>query len=330
MGHRATEILVGESWESGSEPERVAMTEVTGAIVVGADGSPPAVRAVRWAAVEAARRNLPLHLMFAFDATFGVYGSGFPPPQSLFDDMERYAQGRLAEAAGVAREVNAGLMVTTSWSPQPPIPALLDAGATARMIVLGSTGVGGFAGMLAGSTTVAVAAHAKCPVVVVRARPDGSAPVEGPVVVGVDGSRVSESAVAAAFDEAAWRGVPLVAVHSWSDADYVSALPVEDVLKESVLTEHESAQEEQRRVLAESLAGWQEKYPEVRVDRVVVKDRPRHHLLDRASRAQLVVVGSRGRGGFLGMLLGSVGQALIRHAQCPVMIVRPGSRDTTS
>ena len=299
------------------------MNDTTGAIVVGADGSIPAVRAVRWAAVEAAQRNLSLHLMFAFDATFGIYGGGLPLPQSLFDEIERYAQGRLAEAAGVAHEVNAGLMITTSWSQQPPIPVLLEAGKTARMIVLGSTGVGGFVGMLAGATTVAVAGHAKCPVVVVRARPDESVPSEGPVVVGVDGSRASERAVAAAFDEAAWRDVPLVAVHSWSDADYVSALQMEDVLKQHVLIEQESAHEEQRRVLAESLAGWREKYPDVRVDRVVVKDRPRRHLLDWTTKAQLVVVGSRGRGGFLGLRLGSVGQALIHHAQCPVMIVRP-------
>ncbi|GLY70461.1 universal stress protein [Amycolatopsis taiwanensis] len=303
------------------------MTDATGAIVVGVDGSALALRAVRWAAAEAAPRALPLHLMFGFDATFAFHGADPTPLQRLFDRLGSYAQDQLSEAERIAHEVGPDLVVTTSQPQQRPIPALLEASKTARMIALGSSGVGGFAGMLAGSTTMAVAGRAHCPVVVVRGRADESVPAEGPVVVGVDGSRASEGAVAVAFDEAAWRGVPLVAVHSWSDADYVSTLPFEDVLMEYVPMEQESAQEEQRGLLSESLAGWQEKYPDVRVDRVVTKDRPRHHLLDWSGRAQLVIVGSRGRGGFLGLLLGSVGQALIHHAQCPVMIVHSESTE---
>ena len=280
------------------------------AIVVGVDGSEQAMRAVRWAAAEAASRNLPLRLVNGIEP-IGYYGGGMPISQQTVDQLEEYAQSWLAEAAGA---VGPDVVTTTKRVQAPPIPALLEEASSADMIVLGASGRGGFTGMLAGATAVAVSSHAPCPVVVVRGRGDGG----GPVVVGVDGSPTSERALAAAFDEAAWRNVPLVAVHAWSDADYVTALPLE-----YALTEQEPPEDEQGRVLAESLAGWGERYPDVRVERVVVRDRPRHQLLDRAAKAQLVVVGSRGRGGFRGMLLGSTSQALIHHADCPVMVVRP-------
>jgi nucleotide-binding universal stress UspA family protein len=294
------------------------MNDATGAIVVGIDGSAEAARAVRWAAAEAAPRNLRLHLVYGFDPLFGYYAGGLPVPQSAFDELESFAERRLSEATGVAHQVAASLTVTTARPHEPPIPVLLGLSKKAQLIVLGSAGWGGFTGMLAGSTAVAVAAHAECPVAVVRTRADGSPATHGPVVIGVDGSRTSERALGVAFDEATWRGVPLVAVHSWSDADYLSTLP-----EEYALIEQEPADEEQRRVLAEGLAGWQDKYPDVQVERVVVKDRPRRQLLEWAARSQLVVVGSRGRGGFTGMLLGSTSQALIHHAGCPVLIVRP-------
>ena len=294
------------------------MSEATGAIVVGVDGSDAALRAVRWAAAEAVPRKLRLYLVCATAPTFGYYGPGLPVPQSLFDDLEAAQRTWLSAAAKAAHEVSESLAVSTARVSLPPIPALLDIAATARMIVLGASGRGGFTGMLAGSTAVAVAAHARCPVVVVRTRLDGSVPIRGPVVVGVDGSPTSERALGAAFDEASWRGAPLVPVHAWSDVDYATELT-----GQHGMIGDEPHAREQRRVLAESLAGWREKYPDVRVDEVVVRDRPRQRLLDHSASAQLVVVGSRGRGGFTGMLLGSTSQALVYHAQCPVMIVRP-------
>lgn len=294
------------------------MPETANAIVAGVDGSESAIRAVRWAAAEAAARKLRLHLVTGFDPMLGFYGGGLPMPQGLFDDLEKLAARQLTEAAEAAREVNGELVVTTAKRAGAPIPLLIELSRTARMIVLGSSGRGGFTGMLAGSTAVEVVAHAECPVVVVRTRDDEAVPADGPVVVGMDGSRTSERALAAAFDEASWRKAPLVAVHAWSDADYIGIVP-----PEFALLEVEPAREEQERVLAESLAGWQDKYPDVMVERVVVKDRPRHQLLHWAEQAQLIVVGSRGRGGFRGLLLGSTSQALIHHAKCPVMVVRP-------
>jgi nucleotide-binding universal stress UspA family protein len=135
---------------------------------------------------------------------------------------------------------------------------------------------------------------------------------ERPVLVGIDGSRASELATAIAFDEASWRGVDLVALHVWSDAD----MSMDYGIEESALTRAAD------KTLAERLAGWQERYPDVRVHRIVELDRPVHHLLDHADRAQLVVVGSHGRGGFAGMLLGSVSTAVTQAARVPVVVAR--------
>lgn len=287
------------------------MSDSTGAIVVGIDGSEQSVRAVRWAAAEAAQRNVPLHLVSGVDPTFGYYGAALPIPQDAYDAMDRLADQQLADAVAAAHEVSPDLALTTQRFGTAPVPMFLDLSKKARMIVLGASGRGGFEGMLTGSTAVAVVAHSECPVVVVRGKPEPS----GPVVVGIDGSPTSISALGSAFDEAAWRQAPLVAVHAWSDLEYGSALPGMDT--------DEPTDQEQARVLSESLAGWQEKYPDVRIERVVVRDRPRHQLLEWSGKAQLVVVGSRGRGGFRGLLLGSTSQALMQYAECPVLIVRP-------
>ncbi|NKQ51786.1 universal stress protein [Amycolatopsis sp. K13G38] len=294
------------------------MSETTDAIVVGVDGSGTAAEAVRWAAAMAGSRNLRLHLLFGLNPALSTYGGGLPTLGTLIDELDKYAQDELAAAVRIAREVDPSLTVSTSRPNIAPVQALLEVSKTARTIVLGSLGRGGFRGMMAGSTAVAVAAHAQCPVIVVRPRRDAPVPAESPVVAGVDGSELSERALGLAFEEASWRNVPLVAVHSWSDAEYVTALPMS-----FALLQQEPAAQEQSRVLAESLAGWQDKYPDVRVERVVARDRPRHQLLEWSAKAQLVVVGSRGRGGFTGLLLGSTSQALIHHAECPVMIVRP-------
>lgn len=280
--------------------------------MVGVDGSPAALDAVRWAAAEAVPRKLLLRLVHAADVVAGRFDGSLPPPQSFFDELQRAGQELLAEAADVAGEAGART-VSTEMPFEPAAPLLLELSRDARMIVLGSSGRGGFTGMLAGSTAVAVSAHASCPVAVVRGRAEPG----GPVVAGVDGSPTSERALAVAFDEAAWREVPLVAVHAWSDAGFGVPLPTPDF-------DWAEVEREQRLMLSERLAGWCERYPEVRVERVVVRDRPRDELLARSRAAQLVVVGSRGRGGFRGLVLGSTSQALIHHADCPVLVVRPG------
>ncbi|WP_308284467.1 universal stress protein [Pseudonocardia oceani] len=164
--------------------------------------------------------------------------------------------------------------------------------------------------------SVALAMHAACPVVVARG-PRSSGTASLPVVVGVDGSSTSESAVGFAYESAASRRVGLVAVHVWSDT-------VADA-EVAVLLDREAIEDGEHRQLVEGLAGWAEKFPDVAVERVVIRDLPAHALLERAARAQLVVVGSRGRGEFAGLVLGSVSNALLHRAPCPVAVVRPAA-----
>ncbi|WP_197319077.1 universal stress protein [Saccharomonospora sp. NB11] len=287
-------------------------------IVVGVDDTEAAMRAVRWAAITAVKHRAPLRLVHASGFT-DPYLIGFtvPPPEMFREDLQERQRQALRTAEDIASRLDVPSVEATFVS-DAAIPYLLHASHQARMVVVGSSGRTGLAGLMVGSTTLALVSHAHSPVVSVRRDyPDAVADDRRPVVVGVDGSPLSERAVTHAFAEASRRGVALVAVHTWSDT---STAMLEE---RRLLTDWEPIHEYETRVLAERLAGWQEEYPDVHVERHVVKDRPRHELIERSREAQLVVVGSRGRGGFRGMLLGSTSQALIHHAACPVMIVRP-------
>jgi nucleotide-binding universal stress UspA family protein len=179
------------------------------------------------------------------------------------------------------------------------------------MVVVGCRGRTGQHRRLIGSVTTGLIHHAHCPVTVVHDEVRSSLqPAQLPVLVGIDGSRASELATAIAFDEASWRGVDLVALHVWSDADM-------SIVSGMELGALQSAAE---KTLAESLAGWQERYPEVTVHRLVEFEQPTRHLVERSERAQLVIVGSHGRGGFAGMLLGSVSTAVAQAARVPVIV----------
>ena len=230
---------------------------------------------------------------------------------------ERIGSKKVRRAVALAKQTAPGLPVETELVLGTAAPVLRKLSEQACLIVVGSRGLGGFTGLIAGSVAVALAAHAHCPVVVVRGKePDPDAPI----VVGVDGSEASEAAVALAFDEAAVRRCGLVAVHSWSDIAFPyipePGWPVPIDWGPVIARENE--------LLSERLAGWQEKYPDVAVEQIVAQDRPARALLDAARDrdARLIVVGSRGRGGFTGLALGSVSQAMIHHATCPVLIAR--------
>lgn len=289
-------------------------------VVVGVDGSASALHAVRWAAQEAARRRVALRLVHAC-VLIPPYGY-----RNLVDRLPEYTdivfdQGRqwLAEAEEVARDAAPGVEVETDVRDGVVAGVLVEESAAAGLMVVGSRGLGGFHELLVGSIAVALAAHAHCPVVVVRSSTvDTPPPSAGPVVVGVDGSPLSESAVEFAFEVAATRAVPLVAVHAWLDINMAGAwLPMPSIM------DWQAVETDAERVLAERLAGWQEKYPTVEVRRMVVKDRPAQALLRVAEHAQLIVVGSRGRGALAGLGLGSVSQTVIHHAPCPVAVIRP-------
>ncbi len=207
-----------------------------------------------------------------------------------------------------------------------PANALLSATEGADRMVLGSRGLGTFAELLLGSVSLEITSRAPCPVVVIRQRPPADV-VDGPdggevgrVVVGVDGSPASEQALAIAFDESSVRGVGLTAVLAWSQPSY--AMPVHGgTLPESMLVE--AFDGEDMRWLSEALAGWREKFPDVELRQVVRHGSPAEVLSAMSAGAELLVVGSRGRGGFQTLLLGSVSHAALHHAQCPVMVVRP-------
>lgn len=297
------------------------MTDATAAVaapspvVVGVDGSPSSTQAVRWAALEAARRGTPLMLVHVWTpvpvsvphaATLGPYE----------DRLIEQGHQWLAEASAVVKEAAPAVATSTRLTSGSVAGRLIGRSASASLVVVGSRGLGGFTGLVVGSIAVALATHGHCPVVVVRgADPQGTPRQDGPVVVGVDGSPTSHEAVHFAFQAASLRNVPLVAVHAWSD------LPITTVWE--LTTTWQSIQRQESARLGRWLAESQARHPGVHVEQVVVHDGPAHALLDRAKSAQLVVAGSRGRGGFRGLLLGSTSQALIQHAACPVAVVPP-------
>ncbi|OLL76913.1 Universal stress protein family [Pseudonocardia sp. Ae168_Ps1] len=280
-------------------------------VVVGIDGSASARDAVRWAAAEAVARRVRLRLV----AVYTPLPPGHRHDMGLGPAYRAQVVGTLQEALTGAAALVSGIDVDLESEIRAGYPAdvLTEESRGASLTVVGSRGLGGFSGLLVGSVAVAVAAHGGSPVLVVRGE---RAPDAGlPVVLGVDGSPAGEAAVGPAFEQASRRSVPLRAVHAWSDVVLDPAV--------AVLIDAAALEAEEREVLAERLAGWSEKYPDVDVQRIVVRDRPAHALIAESAGAGLVVVGSRGRGGLAGLLLGSVGQALLRHADCPVLVARP-------
>ncbi len=290
---------------------------VNSPVVVGVDGSPGSDRAVEWAASAAALRHHPLLMVMAFHWPIGTYPV---EPQAVLPDMSDIMErGRtaLTEQVSAQRRAHPGLAVSGEFHEGSAAGILIDRSRHAAVTVVGQRGRGGFAGLLLGSVSAQVSAHARGPVVVVPAssRP---VPASGPVVVGVDGSPVSESAVGFAFDEASWRGVGLTAVHAWT-------APGSDVPNDRIALYYDldEVADEEERMLAESLAGWREKYPDVPVRPVLAHGRSVEQLLEQAAEGQLLVVGSRGRGSISGALLGSVSRTVLHRAPCPVAVVRP-------
>ncbi|NLU82528.1 universal stress protein [Rhodococcus sp. HNM0569] len=288
-------------------------------VVVAVDGSEAASTAVVWAARTASLAKLPLRIVTVTHVPAFYYSEPYLA-DSFREELESTARARLESAAVLAREsVDGPLEVVTDRLQGRVTQTLIDVSEHASVLALGPRGHGEFTGLIVGSVSSALATHSQCPVAIVRGRTlDGAPPNMGPVVVGVDGSEHSEAALDAAFAQASIRNAPLVAVNVWSD---VTVQPSLGATPEDPQWSNIQAGEEA--VLAERLAGHVDQYPEVIVERVVARDRPVRVLSEYAEAAQLIVVGSRGRGGFRGMLLGSTSNALLHTADCPVMIVRP-------
>ncbi|WP_203931440.1 universal stress protein [Virgisporangium ochraceum] len=266
-------------------------------VVVGVDGSAPSRRALRWAAAEAARRGSRLRVLHAYRPPWLV---GEIAARADLDSVARArAQSVVDDALDEARAAAPGTPVSGTAVCCHPVPLLMEnAGA---LTVVGSRGHGGFGSVLLGSTGLQLATHASGPVAVVRGRTDRDT---APVVVGTDGSAGADLAVGTAFEAAAARGCFLTAVHAFTGAADARSRADADA------------------ELHGWLEPWRDKYPEVSVETVATPGDAASVLTALSSTAHLVVVGTRGRGGFTGLLLGSVGQKLVHYAHCPVLVAR--------
>ncbi|MEN8654244.1 universal stress protein [Streptomyces sp. 21So2-11] len=277
-------------------------------ITAGIDGSPESLCAADWAAREALRRGLPLHLVHAFDE---------PSPRSHLPEIEvplhseRGALDRFALQLSYAHPV---LEVVKEQAGQPPVAALLAAARTADTLVVGSRGFSGLAGILVGSVALAVAARAACPVVLVRAgeRPEDERPHLAaepspyrPVVLGIDLARPCDGLLEYAFGAAATRRTALHVLHAWA----VPLVPSANATDPAEGKEHR---------LAAVLASWQHKFPDTQVTGELVRGLAGRQLLKAATGASLLVVGRRTSAG---PHLGSTAHSVIHHVTCPVAVV---------
>lgn len=281
-------------------------------ILVGYDGSTEAAAALTWALDEARRSGRPVRLAYVYEwlTVAGWIGPGIAPGVWPDETARRQVEDLVRKAATDAAAVSPGVTVQGEVFDGPPALVLEERSARAGLLVLGSRGHGGFTGLLAGSTAVAVTAHAHGPVVVVRGEAGRRS---GHVVVGVDGSEYSLVALGFAVEQAAVRQVPLRVVRAWHPPAGQRP-PAGPEAREAAMAD--------RAELDEPLARWRRAFPDVEVAVEVTAAAPAALLVDASREAQLVVVGSRGRGGLRGMLLGSVSQQLIQHAHCPVAVVR--------
>ncbi|MEU3252919.1 universal stress protein [Streptomyces sp. NPDC006997] len=290
---------------------------MSGLVIVGVDGSASSLVAVETAARAALARAATLRVVHAF-AGHAPYPPPDPVPVGPGDGggPRELAEDLLTEAVERARATAPALEIEQSLVTGEPLTVLEAQSRAADLVAVGSRGRGGFVGLLVGSTGMHLAAHGRCPVLVVREQPTP----DGPVVLGVDGSRAGERAVDFAFAEAELRKAPLLALHAWTT--WNAPLPAPQDPATPYANPPGALAAEEERLLYEAVAGRKERYPGVVVEHRIVHGGTRESLIEVSRSAQLLVVGSRGRGGFTGLLLGSVSQAVLHHAHCPVAVVR--------
>ncbi len=298
-------------------------------IVVGADGSEQSSRAVEWAAREAVRRKAPLRIV-----SVSVMPSRMRPqdatPATVADILHKISARTLAAALARAREVAPGLLVDADLVTGAPAPALTASASGASMLVVGARGAGGFSAMVLGSVSRYVAQHAPCPVVVAH---EDSVAVHREVVVGVGDPAEAADSLGFAFEEASMRGALLMAVHALARHPVPAPLGDEDLKLASWVPGVPSADEARElpdeaaaaAELAQALAGWQDKYPEVRVSQDIVRGHPGRVLASYSARADLVVIGRHGGHGSGVAGVGSIQHPVLNHAHGPIAIV-PSAR----
>lgn len=287
-------------------------TQLEKPIVVGVDGSGSSDLAVEWAADAAQLRRRQLKIVYVMES---------PGPRIAYDhvsaELSAAARELTSRAESIARARNPALRIDTAAVHDDTAHALIRESDHATMVVVGNRGHGGFYDLLLGSTSLQTAMYAHCPVAVVRPRAATEAAdlsSQGRVVVGVDGSPRSVAALELAFTEADLRGIGLTAVHAWL------AVVGEGSAGMAYMHEAEVLEANAKSLLQEAVAGWRARYPHIDVHELTVQGSASGTLINQSMGAEVVVVGCRGRGGFAGLLLGSVSQALIHHAGCPVLV----------
>lgn len=291
------------------------MTETTGSrrgpVVVAVDGTEEGERALRFGVEEAGRRGCGLRLVHVPHETIPM-----APMLPVFSGPVLHDVGAriLREAELSVRELtDGGLVAEAVLAPGPRVPSILEAAEDACALVVAPRPAGAWK-LVVGSTTTGLAARADCPVYCIPAPAGGSAPARNRVVVGVDGSPVSKAVLDAGFAAADLRRAELVLVHAWRPSgQYDTVIGGRAFVREWVDTVE--------RELAELSAGHREKYPDLRVRLELRYQRPALALTELAQRADLLVVGRRGHGAPLGLLLGSTVRAVIRAEVCPVEVV---------
>jgi nucleotide-binding universal stress UspA family protein len=294
-------------------------------VVVGVDGSPQASRALDWAATEAGLRGAPLVVLWAYSPDYPAVralGQPGPPPPQPKDALHTVAQEGCSRAVEQVRRTHPTLAVTDRCVARDAGAALVDESSTADLVVMGARGLGTLRGVLLGSVSSYVTTRSHCPVVVVREAP-GVGAGEPRVVVGVDGLEDSAAALRFAFDAAARHGASLTVVHTWDlDVDTAAASMTWSV-------DWQQAGEQEQAVVAEAVAGYAAEFPTVDVRRHVVHGHPVAELARESEGADLLVLGTRGRGPVKGLVLGSVSRSLLHEAHCPVAVVpTPGGTST--
>ena len=285
-----------------------------GSVVVGYDATRHSDAALDWAVRYATEHDRRLLV---------VNAAGTP---TFYEDFRGPSENRKELRMAGRRTADRGLVHIKQRAPDLEVSVhvalgdardvQLDAAEGAHLMVVGSRGRGAVASLLLGSVSVGVSAHAPCPVVVVRPEDDRArfGPFVGRIVVGVDGSDASMAALDLAYELASTEFKPLAIVHAWGALGAYRDLMSYELRLETA--------EEHELLVAESIAGYAEKYPDVQVTQHQDEGDPARTLVIASCDADTVVVGCRDRADAKAVVLGSVSRSVVAHARCPVIVVR--------
>ncbi|MFC7340343.1 universal stress protein [Saccharopolyspora griseoalba] len=282
-------------------------------VMAGFDGSEASRTAVRWAAQEASSRAAPLSLVHVLARPFEhSIPMRLPDQDHLLDTLRSTISRELDALEQTCREIDTDLDIDKRIPFGDAADVLSELASDAQLMVLGGPLVGSRTDQLGITAAEVIARRAKAPIAVIRGEPD--APAQAPVVVGIDGSTVSDHAIGFAFEHASRHNRPLIGVHAWSDSTFNPFHAGDDERRNR-------SRDHARELLTEWLTEWSQHYPDVQLQHAVGADQPAHALLEHAEGAALLVIGSHGRGPVRRTLLGSVSHAVVNQANCPVAIL---------